>query len=793
MTLFNQSWEKYLRLIFALLAVGLFSSGVVTFIASNWEQLTKFQKLYGVQALLVTITLIAVGIYRKESRQHKVFTSGALLFVSLIVIGALLALIGQIYQTGADPWQLFAVWTLLQLPLLLCFPNIAGALLFLVTLNLTLLRYQFVHQIDMGFVVGVNVLILGIIEYTKNRWQDPWFVVSKVQNLLLAGTLIGFCLGHMTQIPLTWILSLALLRFYQKQRADLFNRVLHFLGMIVSADLWLLENGEIMLGTLLTLGAIIFIAVRVKKEAAGFPQLRSHLALQILYLFLAILGTVMLLLFLFFLMNAEQYSLLVVSAIAFGIAMVIRHNESYTDLAAACVLIALWMWIGFWFSNEEQSYWVVLGMGIGASVIVYMMNSALWLRTVIVIQILVLLFFYLGNGGFGLLGYYIEESEQPGFIFYFFSQYAYYWLPLVTLILFYSVEHTHLRPLAWGFLLFYLYFSFSRHLNYIVMTEAAALPEIHSVVDFIHLVTFNLFVEPWSIFTILHFIEPISPLVLFFLLNRGQMRSIHWSIAVWISLFSLMFISSPLLAFCFSLMLLAYTKRSTTLFVFSLLAMMVTLGLYYYSLWLPLLYKSYLLLASGILFAVIVIYLYRQYPDQTESEQDNASCQKRVPFAAFATLIFTLSIANVAITQNEDVLKNGQSIVLKLAPQDPRSLMQGDYMVLNYALLEQVYSALPEQKPDGTQVYALLKRDENGVAVLCRVEFSPPKTFTGCAEGVYVPINVDTYWNLSLPTHAFFFPEGKASYYNQAQYGEYRFKDGKILLARLLDGELKPL
>ena len=119
MVLFHQSWEKYLRLIFALLAVGLFSSGVVTFIAANWELLTKFQKLYGVQALLVAVTLLAMWIYRRESRQGSTVKSYALFFVSLIVIGALLALIGQIYQTGADPWQLFALWTLLQLPLLL--------------------------------------------------------------------------------------------------------------------------------------------------------------------------------------------------------------------------------------------------------------------------------------------------------------------------------------------------------------------------------------------------------------------------------------------------------------------------------------------------------------------------------------------------------------------------------------------------------------------------------------------------------------------------------------------------
>ncbi len=40
----------------------------------------------------------------------------ALLLALALNIGALLALVGQTYQTGADPWQLFATWALLLLP-----------------------------------------------------------------------------------------------------------------------------------------------------------------------------------------------------------------------------------------------------------------------------------------------------------------------------------------------------------------------------------------------------------------------------------------------------------------------------------------------------------------------------------------------------------------------------------------------------------------------------------------------------------------------------------------------------
>ena len=48
-------------------------------------------------------------------------------------------------------------------------------------------------------------------------------------------------------------------------------------------------------------------------------------------------------------------------------------------------------------------------------------------------------------------------------------------------------------------------------------------------------------------------------------------------------------------------------------------------------------------------------------------------------------------------------------------------------------------------------------------------------------------------WLPKLPSQDYFFAEGKGEYYAQAEYAEYRFKDGILLLARLLDKDLKGL
>ena len=49
-----------------------------------------------------------------------------------------------------------------------------------------------------------------------------------------------------------------------------------------------------------------------------------------------------------------------------------------------------------------------------------------------------------------------------------------------------------------------------------------------------------------------------------------------------------------------------------------------------------------------------------------------------------ANLILLLGYFNWSVYQKEQTLKEGQLVLLQLAPVDPRSLMQGDYMRLNY-------------------------------------------------------------------------------------------------------------
>ena len=103
-------WRGFLDALALWLGAALLGAGVIFFVAANWEQLGKFARLIGMQVLLVAAVAAAIRL------AHRRVAGEAALFLAVLLLGALLALLGQTYQTGADTWQLFALWAALALP-----------------------------------------------------------------------------------------------------------------------------------------------------------------------------------------------------------------------------------------------------------------------------------------------------------------------------------------------------------------------------------------------------------------------------------------------------------------------------------------------------------------------------------------------------------------------------------------------------------------------------------------------------------------------------------------------------
>lgn len=104
------SLSQHLQSGIAVLAAALGGLGMLFWIAANWQSLSGGSRF----ALLETaLTAALLGAWLRPAARVPLSLLGC------IACGGLLAHFGQTYQTGADPWQLFALWAALTLPLCL--------------------------------------------------------------------------------------------------------------------------------------------------------------------------------------------------------------------------------------------------------------------------------------------------------------------------------------------------------------------------------------------------------------------------------------------------------------------------------------------------------------------------------------------------------------------------------------------------------------------------------------------------------------------------------------------------
>ena len=150
---------------------------------------------------------------------------------------------------------------------------------------------------------------------------------------------------------------------------------------------------------------------------------------------------------------------------------------------------------------------------------------------------------------------------------------------------------------------------------------------------------------------------------------------------------------------------------------------------------------------------------------------------------ALGACLVALVLVNVSIAGKERLLRDGKVVYLELAPVDPRSLMQGDYMALRFRLAESV----PRGSAADGHVVATL--DSRGIAAYRRLHDGKPVE----SNEVLLRYRVRN-GQLKFATNAFFFEEGSGSRYEQARYGEFRVAtDGELLLTGLRGKDLRKL
>ncbi len=216
------------------------------------------------------------------------------------------------------------------------------------------------------------------------------------------------------------------------------------------------------------------------------------------------------------------------------------------------------------------------------------------------------------------------------------------------------------------------------------------------------------------------------------------------------------------------------------------LAAIWILGSFYYQLQWPLAQKALILLAVGLGIGLLAWWnLEKRFrAPALKIEGSNR-------FAAWLILLSalsTLGAVNFQIWQKEQLIAQGQPVFVPLAPVDPRSLMQGDYMRLRFAIpseVQQKVSLLRLRKPR-----VVARRDARGVATLLRLWDG--KSPLAPNEFLLALRKKNGRWG--LVSDAWYFREGEAERWQRARYGEFRVgSDGEALLVGLADESLQPI
>lgn len=177
------AWHRFLSLALALLGAGLLLAGVASFIAYNWLRVGRFAKFGGIELAICVATIIA---WRTLPR----FAGQVALAAAAVLVGPLLALYGQTYETGADPYGLFLGWLALIVPWVIAaeFSPLWLFALFLLDVSVTLYWSQVVQ---VGYGSDGSNLAVGVINaLALVAWESQRRLIDRRAPRLIA--LAGF-------------------------------------------------------------------------------------------------------------------------------------------------------------------------------------------------------------------------------------------------------------------------------------------------------------------------------------------------------------------------------------------------------------------------------------------------------------------------------------------------------------------------------------------------------------------------------------------------------------------------
>lgn len=153
----SHHWWRWANRILLFVGSALLLAGVIFFFAYNWARMSSVAKLCLIETGLWAC---AVGALKSGLDQ---LTGKVLMLAACVLVGVLLAVFGQVYQTGADAYQNYVLWALLILPWVAITRFGALWIVWLIVTNVAAIFFWLQVQVQDDFNFQFGILpILGL-------------------------------------------------------------------------------------------------------------------------------------------------------------------------------------------------------------------------------------------------------------------------------------------------------------------------------------------------------------------------------------------------------------------------------------------------------------------------------------------------------------------------------------------------------------------------------------------------------------------------------------------------------
>jgi uncharacterized membrane protein len=276
----SADWHAFLGRLTLWLGTVALAASVIFFFAFNWDELGRFAKFALVEAAIVA-GLLACWRLNLDAIAGK-----AVLLLLCLLTGALLALTGQVYQTGADTYELFAWWAALILPWVVVSRFSPLWLVWLALLDIALFLY-FQIAFDVEALLWSLFVLNGLalvgweaahragLSWLRDAWPPRLVAMASgtMATALAIRAIVGDGGAAAALAALAWFAWLAAFyHWYRRVRLDLFMLALGLLSVVVAVAAFCAQN---LLGGSGSAGYLIVALVVIGLSAGGALWLKS--------------------------------------------------------------------------------------------------------------------------------------------------------------------------------------------------------------------------------------------------------------------------------------------------------------------------------------------------------------------------------------------------------------------------------------------------------------------------------------------------------------------------------------